>query len=73
MNYKFKTLYNTKTKDFIHFYESEINNDFSFVSSDMPQIMNPEVETEDLITMFGESIEFPIGTELKTIIVKVKD
>ena len=33
MNYKFKTLYNTKTKDFIHFYESEINNDFSFVSN----------------------------------------
>lgn len=73
MNYKFKTLYNTKTKDFIHFYESDIDGDFSFVSSDMPQIMNDEVETEDLITMFGEAIEFPTGTELKTMIVNIKD
>ena len=67
MAYKFKTLYNSKDKNFVHFFE------YSFATGDMPMIMNPEVEVEDIISMLGEEITFPTGTELKTIILKFQD
>lgn len=73
MAYKFKTLYNSKNKNFVHFYESLIEGEYSFASGDMPMIMNPEVEVEDIISMLGEEITFPTGTELKTIILKFQD
>lgn len=73
MAYKFKTLYNSKNKNFVHFYESLIEGEYSFASGDMPMIMNHEVEVDDIISMLGEETILPTGTELKTIILKFQD
>jgi hypothetical protein len=65
--HRFKVLYTEKNNQFLHFDQSPLDGEVLFYHSDMPMIMNEEIEVEDLLTLLGEETIFPEGTELKTI------
>jgi hypothetical protein len=70
----FKTLYikNYHGEDtFVHFEKTE--DEVFFMTGDLPMIMSPNVEVEDLLSYLGEDTIFPEGTELKTIEITIKD
>jgi len=70
----FKTLYikNYHGGDtFVHFEKTD--DEVFFMTGDLPMIMSPNVEIEDLLTYLGEDTIFPEGTELKTIEITFKD
>jgi hypothetical protein len=70
----FKTLY---IKDyhggdtFVHFEKTDT--EVFFMTGELPMIMSPNVEVEDLLSYLGEETIFPEGTELKTIEIIFKD
>ena len=43
------------------------------MTGDLPMIMSPNVEVEDLLSYLGEDTIFPEGTELKIIEITIKD
>ena len=61
----YKTLYIKDQDTFVHFEKTDT--EVFFMTGDMPMIMSPNVEIEDLLTYLGEETIFPQGTELKTI------
>jgi hypothetical protein len=67
----FKTLYISSKDTFVHFEKTDT--EVFFMTGDMPMIMSPNVETEDLLTYLGEETIFPEGTELRTIEIIFKD
>lgn len=69
----FKTLYIKDKDTFVHFEQSDVNGDVYFLTGDMPMLMSPNVEVDDLLAYLGEETIFPEGTELKTIEITFKD
>lgn len=69
----YKTLFTKKNDQFIHFDQSPLDGGVLFYHSDMPMLMNSEVEVEDLLSLLGEETVFPEGTELKTVELKFID
>lgn len=70
----FKTLHikNYHGEDtFVHFEKTD--DEVFFMTGDMPMIMSPNVEIEDLLSYLGEETIFPQGTELRTIEIIFKD
>ena len=67
----YKTLYIKDQDTFVHFEKTDT--EVFFMTGDMPMIMSPNVEIEDLLTYLGEETIFPQGTELKTIEINFKD
>ena len=56
---------------FVHFEKDDT--EVFFMTGDMPMIMSPNNEIEDLLTYLGEETIFPQGTELRTIEITFKD
>ena len=70
----FKTLYIKEyhgQDTFVHFEKND--DEVFFMTGDLPMIMSPNVEVEDLLSYLGEDTIFPEGTELKTIEIIIKD
>jgi hypothetical protein len=70
----FKTLYIKEyhgQDTFVHFEKTD--DEVFFMTGDLPMIMSPNVEVEDLLSYLGEDTIFPEGTELKTIEIIIKD
>jgi hypothetical protein len=67
MENTYKTLWEAKHGQFVHFEFSPLADEVHWGHSSMPQLMSPEADMEILFRILPENTILPEGTEMKTV------
>lgn len=67
MENRCKTLWSTKTNQYVHFDLSPLTDEVIWGYSEIPQLMSKETNMEMLTSYLGKDIITPEGTELRTV------